>query len=421
MTYKINEELKDYMFEFIEDICEKIGPRASGSEPERKAGDKIEEIFKEFCDETKQEEFTLSPRAFLGCIRFDVILIMIGVLIYWISLLIDLGYIPLDYNVHLIIMLIGMIIVLFASITLILEVVRYKEAIDFLFPKKKSNNIIGIINPKEEVKNTIIFSGHHDSAFEFNFFKWFKTWGVVLIFIGLVLVFIITVFTSLKFLFLLLSIELPIFQRQGIMFFFYLPIAVLFLFFIKKSAVQGAFDNLTAVAIILGIGKYLSDHRNDKNIFPKHTRVKLISFGSEEAGLRGSKRYVQAHLDELKTNQPIIINMDSVAKKDKIVFVKNEPFTSTKHDKELNDKLRSIAQDLNIKSKTGPVPFGGTDAVHFTKNNIRATSILGFPLTFKLPYYYHTSKDTPEVVEKDALGQVVEICLNYLMYLDNLK
>ena len=32
----------------------------------------------------------------------------------------------------------------------------------------------------------------------------------------------------------------------------------------------------------------------------------------------------------------------------------------------------------------------------------------------KLPYYYHTKHDRPEVVDKESLGQVMQICLEYI-------
>ena len=32
--------------------------------------------------------------------------------------------------------------------------------------------------------------------------------------------------------------------------------------------------------------------------------------------------------------------------------------------------------------------------------------------------FYHTRLDTPDVVEKEALGQVMQICLEYLKRID---
>ena len=43
----------------------------------------------------------------------------------------------------------------------------------------------------------------------------------------------------------------------------------------------------------------------------------------------------------------------------------------------------------------------------------------GLNLKDELPPYYHTRLDTPENVEKEALGQFVQICLEYLKYIDS--
>ncbi|MHA1805667.1 MAG: hypothetical protein ACTSU4_14220 [Promethearchaeota archaeon] len=44
--------LNEYMYNFIEEVCNKIGPRESGSESEKLTGDKIESELKNYCDET---------------------------------------------------------------------------------------------------------------------------------------------------------------------------------------------------------------------------------------------------------------------------------------------------------------------------------------------------------------------------------
>ena len=43
----------------------------------------------------------------------------------------------------------------------------------------------------------------------------------------------------------------------------------------------------------------------------EHTEVTMICSGSEEAGLRGAKAYVKAHLDELKELPTAVIALDT--------------------------------------------------------------------------------------------------------------
>ncbi|MHA2289931.1 MAG: M28 family peptidase, partial [Promethearchaeota archaeon] len=234
----------------------------------------------------------------------------------------------------------------------ILEVMKYHEVFDFLFPKRESKNIIGTINPKNDVQKTVIFSAHHDSAFEFNTFYYLKRFGQIIINIGYLGVAIMFVAIILKLVFFLLSIEFSVlFLVFGIIFIFFIPIILVYIFFHSYKPVLGAFDNLSGVAVLLGIAKYLSENRANSEIFPKRTRVHLISFAGEEAGLRGAKRYVKAHYEELVLSQTTVVNMDSIAKEGFIVILNKESGIGAKHNPLVFEPLLEIANNLNLNSK----------------------------------------------------------------------
>lgn len=415
--------IKEYMHKFIVDICDKIGPRASGTREEELAGNKIEEELKRFCDDTHQEEYTSSPTAFLGFIRYSAILITLGIFLYWLSLLVDMGLLQIGGNLALISSTIASIFSVFAVSYLVLEVMRYRELLDFMFPKKKSKNIVGTINPTDKVKHTIIFAGHHDSAYEFNIFYYLKNIGAVIIFIGYIgaIVFcIISVLKTLSYFLLFPSIVRVVFIWFGIFFIFLTPISIIYVFFHSYKPVLGAFDNLAGVAVVLGIGKYLSENKNNPKIYPKHTRIHLVSFAGEEAGLRGSKRYVKAHYRELKEKGTILINLDGIAAKDSITIMNKETLIGAKHNPELCVTLLKIAQEQGINAHLGALPFGATDAAAFSLKKLPATTISSENFN-RLPKFYHTRLDTPDVVEKEALEQVLQICLQYIKYIDNLN
>ncbi|MHA2289176.1 MAG: hypothetical protein ACXABG_10350, partial [Promethearchaeota archaeon] len=57
----------------------------------------------------------------------------------------------------------------------------------------------------------------------------------------------------------------------------------------------------------------------------------------------------------------------------------------------------------------------------FSKRNIPTASIGGLNLKEELAPYYHTRNDSPAVVEKEALGQFTQVCLEYLKLIDNQK
>jgi aminopeptidase YwaD len=414
----VDDNLKKYMFQFIKNVCDKIGPRESGTEQEILAGDMIEKEMQTFCDTTHQEEYISSPHAFLGGIRYGALLAIISIGLYWLSLLIDIAVLPLSKFLSFLFILISVIIILITISYFITEVMKYHEFFDFLFPKRTSKNVIGIINPKNLVKNTIIFSAHHDSAFEFNTFYYFKRFGQFIINFGYFGVAVLFVVTVIKLVFQLLSINFDLlFIGFGIFFFIFVPIALAYVFFHSYHPVLGAFDNLSGVAIILGIGKFLTLNK-ETNLFPTNTQVQLISFAGEESGLRGSKRYIEAHLKDLKKSNTIVINMDGIAKKEILGIFTRESGIGASHDPKIYELLCNLAKEVNSSVDLVKLPFGATDAAAFSKKRISATTIGGLNLSEALPPYYHTRYDTPEVVEKDALGQVVDICVKYLNYVD---
>ncbi|MHA1105887.1 MAG: hypothetical protein ACTSPN_09255 [Promethearchaeota archaeon] len=123
----IDEKFNNYMHKFIEKICNDVGPRESGTEQELQAGDIIEEEFKQFCDEAHQEEYVSSPHAFLGGIRYGAMLVCVSIILYWMSLLIDLNLIPLHYDYSGVFLLISIILIIFTVSYFILEVIMIQH------------------------------------------------------------------------------------------------------------------------------------------------------------------------------------------------------------------------------------------------------------------------------------------------------
>lgn len=412
--------LNNYMYEFIEKICNEIGPRESGTEQEILAGNMIEEELKKFCDEAHQEEYISSPHAFLGGIRYAAFLVFVSIILYWLSLLIDLNILQIGNGYSFIFTVIAVILIVISVSYFILETMKYHETYDFLFPKRKSNNVVGTLNPSGEVKNTIIFSAHHDSAFEFNTFYYLKRFGQIIINIGYLGVGIILIVIILKMILQLLSIELTIlFLSFGFFFIIFIPIILVYILFHTYHPVQGAFDNLSGVSVVLGIGKFLAENKKNPEIYPQNTKIYLISFAGEEAGLRGAKRYISVHFNQLKEEGTIVVNMDGIGKKDIVIIHDRELGIGAKHDPKIYQPILEIAKKINPNAKLSTLPFGATDGAAFSKKGIPATSIGGLNLKDELPPYYHTRLDTPENVEKEALGQFVQICLEYLKYIDS--
>jgi Zn-dependent M28 family amino/carboxypeptidase len=100
-----------------------------------------------------------------------------------------------------------------------------------------------------------------------------------------------------------------------------LPAVIYGLFFTRANnrggTVPGAADNLSACGIAVALCRFLVQHPEH---IPADTEIRFITFGGEEAGLRGSRRYVERHLRELKLLDARLVNVETVAHPDIVIL-----------------------------------------------------------------------------------------------------
>ncbi len=429
MSFDISQSDSDYMYSFIERIIEECGPRMPCSPQEAKSAEIIKTEFEKMCDSSHIEPFTCHPRAFIGYIKVMVVMMLISFISYFHTIL------PLTLLLEQIFMGISFTLNLGAFLIIWNEFFNYREFIDPLFKKKASQNVIGVIESKKEVKNILIFSGHHDSALHFNLITHLKIGYSIIVILGLLILIIWTGTSAILFMLSIIGFKIAAFLLFQIfalvLFVIGLPVLIGLWFFVsfgeKANKVPGAVDNLSAVAIVLGLGKYL---KQNPDIIPENTEVRLISFGCEEAGLRGAFRYVEEHHEELKTKNAICINMDTIQSINNFSIIDFEPTTRTKHSDHVVKILTQSAKDLGMpasKFSHGGSSFvekligqvtGGTDATAFSKAGLKAASIVAMDLKQMLNFY-HQPTDTPDKIEKGVLEQVLKLCITSIKNIKN--
>ncbi|MFW9826856.1 MAG: M28 family peptidase [Candidatus Thorarchaeota archaeon] len=428
MEIEISKEDSDYMYKIIEKIIYDCGPRMPCSPQEAIAADIIKNELGKTCDEVKLEEFTCSPRAALGWIKIVLIMVLLSFTLFFL-----IKWFLNSYWVY-ILSIISAILVSLVILIAWEEFFNYKEFIDPLFKKKSSQNVIGTIKPQGEIKKILIFSGHHDSALQFNLLRYLKFGYLIPIYLGFGILFI-WFFALCIFVILSLFTMFPDLTAIYNSFFNFalwlliivaLPIIALFFFVTpgkRANKVPGAVDNLSAVAVILGIGRYLEKHNE---LIPPNTEIRIISFGCEEAFLRGAYRYVEAHLEELRKFDAECINLDAIQSNDYITFSDKEPTTRTIHSEQVVQKLINAAKVVGVKAhiaslgggsffeKVTGLISGGTDAAAFSKSKIKASTITGLSL-LQMVHFYHQETDTPDKIEKGVLEIALKICLAYIL------
>jgi len=381
------KEEKFAMETFIKEVCEEIGPRLGTYSQEKQAGLKIKGILEKKVDEVILEDFNCHPAAFLDFTKVAWIAIVIGTLMFW--------WVPL----------ISSVLYIYALTIFIFEQMYLKEYVDFFFPQRTGTNILGKLKAAEEPKTIVICSGHHDSAYEFPLFAKFKSkFGLLAYFTASTIVLsALASYTKVVldfFSFSSLISNIPLFC---------LPIlCVVMTGYLNfnlhsKMVIPGANDNLSAVAVVLALAHHFAARRLKK------IELWFISFSCEEC-MRGSKRFVQKHYEELKNSRTL--NFDMVGRGE-ICIISAEPYYTTKHSFELAKEIQK-STDLPIKV----VHFGGTDAALFSKKGLKAVSLIGLtPQNY--PDTWHEMTDTPKIIEPEKLDKTLQATIKYLKDLDS--
>jgi len=381
------------MVNFIKEICDEIGPRLGTYENERKAGIKIKELLENKVDTVEMEDFTCHQKGFLEFTKVAFISCIIATgLFFWFPL-------------------ISMILEFYAITTFLFEFLLLKEYVDFLFPKRTGTNVIGKIKSQKEAKKIVIVSGHHDSAYEFPLFEKYKgkfdklaysTAG--LIFVGGIIALIEFLLDVFNLSFLLLTLIFLAILIIGLIMVAYVAFNLH-----SKNVILGANDNLSGVAVMLALAHHFSSHKL------QNIELWCISFSCEEC-MRGSKRFVKRHKEELKDSHTI--NFDMVGRGN-ISIISKEPAYLTTHSLELAKEFQESSKKANLELPIRVAGFGGTDAALFSKAKLKAISIIGLT-SEDYPDTWHELSDTPENIIEDRLEKTLKVAIQYLNDLDSM-
>ncbi len=405
-----------YALEIVKAICTEVGPGVPSSPQERARAEMIrKELASHLGEEcVAVEEFTLAPGAFLGSAPLSALCMLIAALLNvaigrlagippWLTAAGALAF------------------TLLSAVPVVLEFNLGLEFIDPFFPKKKSVNVIGTLRRPDtrSVKRLLILSGHHDSAPEntwlrllgYGFFAFSAVW-----LLGLMTLLVAS----------LVQLAGVVAGNAGMIRFGTLGWAVLALLigpaviyalFLTRGRrnggnVPGAADNLSASAVAVAMCRFLVNHPAD---IPEDTEIRFISFGSEEAGLRGSKRYVARHLDELKRLDARLLNYEIIAHPE-IAIIAAEVNRTVWNDPDMVRSVVTAAERAGVPHTVqSPLSVSvGTDAAPFSQAGLKATTLIPMQQPQQTVAFYHQKWDTPEVLTIEPLLNVLKLTLEWV-------
>lgn len=380
------------MIGFITEIIARFGPRLAGSKAEAGAQLFVKEKIETFLPKASLQTFEAPLTAKFRKMKIYAVLYWVSVAVFFLS--------PA----------VALVLALVNAYITVNDLMRNGTVLDFLFPLKQSSNVTASVAPKQEAKQTIIFGGHIDSTEECQWWYWLKQWGGYLTFACGFAIILFAIYAAVVVLVATFA-DTEVLLKINWFFVVISPMQLVYFTFHAKRVVDGAADNLSGIAISFSLLKYF--HENPL----QHTRIRFISFGSEEKGLRGSKAYVDANLAELKAEKSKLINIDTIRLTNEISIVNKEPMVGVVHAETLVNGVKNSFDKLGFPCNINPLPMGGTDAIPFSQNEIPSISIIGLN-TKKLDITYHTRLDTVDRIEPQSLESVKNALIDYIQSSD---
>lgn len=389
MTKKVNEE--SFMFNFIKDICNEVGPRPYFTEKEAEGAEYVKNRFKKYVDDVELEKFYVKQAPTIFSFKVAVIVYIISTILYI--------FIPIC----------SLILMIFMIIVLLLEEIWVIKIFNSFFKRKNTQNVIAKVKPVNETKKIAIFGSHIDSTYEFTLFRLFKSKVIIIIIFGLLFMFIHVIFSLLKFIFG--SFQLIIFDFNLATIILIIGIVVIspFYFMVSNIPVCGANDNLSAVAVCLNLLRKFSENP------PENIELWFCAFGAEETGRIGSSQFTIKHKNEIQDSYTI--NLESIGGAGEFHIVKKE--ITVPHSEEVISVLKEAANNIGHPMELYSIPIsGGTDSWSFSKRGLKATAIICQSKEL-IPEGWHSREDKPEIIKKENLKIVSDTCVEYIKLLDN--
>lgn len=385
-------EYAEKALKYTNDIIRKNGARVSGTDSNKSAVNEIKNIIKNLGIPVLTEEFDIYPQSLFAVgkvFSFLYVVSLVGMLLH-----------------NRVIRIVSLLLLTIGIVYFIFQFILYLSVFDRLFPKRKGQNIISVIEPKEINKQQIVIVGHHDSSPIYTFHETYPTFFAFRLVLAILFYFysyIITVKNSM------FSVENN--HVEFFICFVGLIFTIPMYFYMSKKESFGAGDNLIGCTIGIELLDILCKYEFID------TRIILLLTDGEEVGQKGAVDYIKRHYDELHEIPTRVINIDTIYKKEDLLILSSDRNGITKLDKGMALEVKDIAKKKGLDIQIKPMPFlgGGTDGGQFARKGIKTISLIGLPISFiRKQIVMHTCNDVPSRINIEAIEAVISTIANYI-------
>ena len=385
----------------IRKVCAEIGPREAGTQAELDGQNYMAKAVGDAADEVKQEEYSLSPRAFLSWPRVSGVCLLICLAVGLVNIFVKR---EVNYAAW-----VCTAIPVFMLAMIVTEFLFYSKFLDPFCRKAISHNTYCIRRASGETKRRIILAGHSDSSIE-----WLPTHlgGKVFLYTaigypiaGWIYTFVIgVVMLALgRFIPLLIWIDCA-----------FLPGYVFLLFFMNyKVCVDGANDNLTGCLTAGAVLKFMGDN----GLRFENTEVVAMFSGGEEAGLRGAKAAAKLHPEFKDPNvETVFIALDTIKDYDDMAIYLRDMSGVVGHDKRAAELVHQAGVEAGLDIERVTMFAGASDAAAMSRAGVPA--VLFAAMNPGPPKYYHTRDDKADILEPKTIEKCLEMVLQAVYLFD---
>lgn len=395
--------LSDEAWETLFDLYQDLGARPAGSEASEAAAKAIKREFDRQVPDAKLSKFRVVPRLWL-CLSTTAVIVSIAM-----SAFTAFG---LPY--------VGIVLAAGFVFLAVLELSCGNGILRRIYPSAKGTNLHAVIDPVGEVKRTVVFTAHHDSApVELK-----ETTNELLLknyylsFVSLVV--------SAVYSFAALCVELA----RGYVVMPNMPcigdivmIGVSILFLIPQFRViwnrkrapftGGAGDDLSGVSVVIELLRYFRKEPMNG------TRLVFASFDGNECGAQGAAAWY-AENKSLLIN-PVSLNFEGLYDAEDLVFLVMDGNGMVPLSETFAAKCIRVGDAMGYHIPTDRLGFMGgmTDAAAAAVAAVDAVTLTSMKPGVKTAA--HTEGDLPVTVSKEALARAMEIAIKYVQSVDTVK
>ena len=378
----------------VKKVCADTPARVAGSEEELKAQQFMAAQVGDAADEVTQEEFRVSPKAYLGWLSAAGVLLLIATAVNIVNLFVakDVPYASFVWPVCCLCLL----------VIALGEYRLCKPIVDGFYKKALSHNVYCVRKAAGETKRRIVFEGGADSAYErrYHYLGGGKFVAFIVIYpaVGVLYNVAISVLTLIR------GEATPLLLWISLAF---VPGYILLLGFMNHKVVSdGANYNLTGCMTGAAVLKFMGDN----DIRFENTEVVALFSGAEKTGVRGAQAAAKAHADWKDSGvETVVISFGNIKNLEALTVCTGDLHGGVKHDDKVTALLQKAAEYTEVTAKTGKCPYGVSGAAPFAKAGVKTGLVTA--VESPLPESFNTREDKADTLELRAIEKAVGIAL----------